>query len=160
MDAEVQKRLRWVELFRHIKNCSVVCLKCGISRPTLRKWVRRFEDEGTEGLAAKSRRPKSSPATKILDQPRAWIRELRNRSLGSRRIQSELKRAYDFDVSRTTIDKVLKAMDVKPLSRPRRPRKGSTRYARLILGRIESLSHDDQLATWRRQGCPDDRLCR
>jgi hypothetical protein len=69
-------------------------------------------------LAAKSRRPKSSPATKILDQHRAWIRELRNRSLGSRRIQSELKRAYDFDVSRTTIDKVLKAMDVKPLSRP------------------------------------------
>jgi transposase InsO family protein len=39
---------------------------------------------------------------------------------------------HDFDVSRTTIDKVLRAMDVKPLSRPRRHRKGSTRYARLI----------------------------
>ena len=72
-----------------------------------------------------SRKPKSSPATKILDQHREWIRELRNRSLGSRRIQNELKRVYDFDLSRTTIDKVLRAMDVKPLSRPRRPRKGS-----------------------------------
>jgi hypothetical protein len=81
-----------------------------------------------------SRKPKSSPASKILDQHREWIRELRNRSLGSRRIQNELKRVHDFDLSRTTIDKVLRAMDVKPLSRPRRPRKGSTRYARLIPG--------------------------
>jgi len=134
MDAEARKRLRWVELFLQVKNCSIVCLRCGISRPTLRKWLRRYEDKGAEGLIGESRKPKSSPATKILDQHRAWIRELRNRCLGSRRIQSELKRAHDFDVSRTTIDKVLRAMDGKPLSRPRRHRKGSTRYARLIPG--------------------------
>lgn len=134
MDAEARKRLRWVELFLQVRNCSIVCLKCGISRPTLRKWLRRYEGKGTEGLIGESRKPKSSPATKILVQHREWIRELRNRCLGSRRIQSELKRAHDFDVSRTTIDKVLRAMDVKPLSRPRRHRKGSTRYARLIPG--------------------------
>jgi transposase len=134
MDAESRKRLRWVELFHRIENCSIVCLKCGISRPTLRKWVRRFRDKGGQGLVSGSRKPKSSPATKILDQHREWIRELRHRSLGSRRIQNELKRVHDFDLSRTTIDKVLRAMDVKPLSRPRRPRKGSTRYARLIPG--------------------------
>ena len=103
MDAEARKRLRWVELFLQVKNCSIVCLRCGISRPTLRKWLRRYEDKGAEGLIGESRKPKSSPATKILDQHRAWIRELRNRCLGSRRIQSELKRAHDFDVSRTTI---------------------------------------------------------
>jgi transposase len=113
-----------MELFLRIRNCSIVCRKCSISRPTLRKWVRRFEDQGTEGLVAKSRRPKSSPATKVLDQHRAWIRELRDRGLGSRRIQSELKRVHDFDVSRTTIDKVLRAMNVKPLSRSRRNRRG------------------------------------
>ena len=115
MDVEARKRLRWVELFLHIKNCSIVCLKCGISRPTLRKWLRRYEKKGAEGLVAESRKPKSSSATKILVQYREWIRELRNRWLGSRRIQSELKRAHDFDVSRTTIDKVLRAMNVKPL---------------------------------------------
>jgi transposase InsO family protein len=81
-----------------------------------------------------SRKPKFSPAAKILDQHRGWIRSLRLRNLGSRRIQSELKRVHDFDVSRTTIEKVLRAMNVKPLSRPRRPRKGSTRYARHIPG--------------------------
>jgi transposase-like protein len=72
-----------------LRNCSIVCLKCGISRPTLRKWLRRYEDKGTEGLIGESRKPKSSPATKILVQHLEWIRELRNRCLGSRRIQSE-----------------------------------------------------------------------
>jgi transposase InsO family protein len=134
MDAEVRKRLRWVELFLQVKNCSVVCLKCGISRPTLRKWLQRYKEKGVDGLIAESRRPKSSPATKIHDQHRKWIRELRDRRLGSRRIQSELKRVHDFNISRTTIDKILRGMDAKPLSRPRRSGKGRTRYARLIPG--------------------------
>jgi hypothetical protein len=43
MDADAQKRLRWVELFLKLKNCGVVCLLCGISRPTLREWIERFE---------------------------------------------------------------------------------------------------------------------
>jgi transposase len=127
MDAEIRKRLRWVEFFLRLENYSVVCLKCGISRPTLRKWVRRYRQQGVKGLSSGSRRPKSSPAVKILDHHRGWIRELRKRRLGSRRIQNELKRVHDFDVSRTTIEKVLRAMDVKPLSRPRRPRNGGTR---------------------------------
>jgi transposase InsO family protein len=134
MDAEIRKRLRWVELFLRLENCSVVCLKCGISRPTLRKWVRRYQERGIEGLCSGSRRPKSSPAVKILDHHRGWIRELRKRRLGSRRIQNELKRVHDFGVSRTTIEKVLRAIDAKPLSRPRRPRNGGTRYAKLIPG--------------------------
>ena len=36
--------------------------------------------------------------------------------------------------SSATIEKVLRAMNVKPLSRPRRPRNGGRRYARLIPG--------------------------
>jgi transposase InsO family protein len=134
MDAEIRKRLRWVELFLRLGNYSVVCLKCGISRPTLRKWVRRYQEQGLQGLCSASRRPRSSPRVKILDDHRTWIRELRKRRLGSRRIQNELQRVHDFDVSRTTIEKVLRAMDCKPLSRPRRPRNGGTRYAKLIPG--------------------------
>jgi len=134
MDAEIRKRLRWVELFLRIENHSVVCLKCGISRPTLRKWVRRYREQGMEGLSSGSRRPKSSPAVKILGRHREWIRDLRKRRLGSRRIQNELKRVHDFTVSRTTIEKVLRATDAGPLLRSRRPRKGSTRYAKHIPG--------------------------
>ncbi len=91
MDAEARKRLRWVELFLKTKNQSLTCLKCGIARPTLRMWVRRYEQEGVEGLSDHSRRPISSPALKISELQRAWIRKLRTRNLGSRRIQNELR---------------------------------------------------------------------
>ena len=134
MKNEVRKRLGWVELFLRLENHTVVCRKCGISRPTLRKWVRRYRERGVSGLSSLSRRPKSSPLVKVLDHHREWIGELRKRRLGSRRIQSELQRNHNFELSRTTIEKVLRGLDVKPLSRPRRPRNGGTRYARHIPG--------------------------
>ena len=49
MDNDVRKRLRWVQLFEELKNGTQVCLKCGISRPTLRKWVDRYRERGVAG---------------------------------------------------------------------------------------------------------------
>ena len=56
------------------------------------------------------------------------------RRLGSRRIQSELDRSHGFQISRTTIDKVLAESGTVPLLRTRRNRKATTRYARQIPG--------------------------
>ena len=134
MDSDVRKRLRWVQLFEELKNCTQVCLKCGISRPTLRKWLERYRQDGVDGLVAESRRPDTSPATRISERERQWIIELRSRGLGSRRIQSELKRSHDFYVSRPTIEKVLHTCEPRPrLVRPP-ARKGSKRYAKEIPG--------------------------
>jgi transposase InsO family protein len=111
-----------------------VCLKCGISRPTLHKWLDRYQERGLDGLVGESRRPDTSPNTRISDREREWIVQLRARGLGSRRIQSELKRSHDFDVSRPTIEKVLKTCEPRPrLARPP-ARKGSRRYAKEIPG--------------------------
>ena len=134
MDSDVRKRLRWVRLFDELKNCTKVCLKCGISRPTLRKWLERYQQGGLDGLVAESRRPDTSPSTRISDREREWIAQLRARGLGLRRIQSELKRSHDFEVSRPTIEKVLKVCE--PLPRVVRPpaRKVSKRYAKEIPG--------------------------
>jgi transposase InsO family protein len=134
MDAEIRKRLRWVKVYDQVKNHSIAALRCGISRPTLRKWVQRYEANGEAGLASRSRRPKSSPARRIGDRERAWILEFRGRRLGSRRIESELSRTHDFKVSRTTIDKVLSEADSKPLTRPRLDRKRVIRYAKEVPG--------------------------
>src|SRR4051794_8334758 len=43
-------------------NVSAVCRELGISRQTFYKWRRRFAAEGLDGLAERSRRPRSSPA--------------------------------------------------------------------------------------------------
>jgi len=134
MNAEIRKRLRWIELYKQIKNHSVVSLKCGISRPTLRKWVRRYEEDGVAGLASKSRRPINSPARRIHARERGWILEFRKRRFGSRRLQSELERTHSFAVSRTTIDKVLNRADVRPLSRGKLNRKQTNRYAKEVPG--------------------------
>jgi hypothetical protein len=77
--------------------------------PTPRKWEDRYHVQGIEGLSGKSRRPLTSPITRNTGRERDWIAALRDHRLGSRRIQSELKRSYGSEVSRTTIEKALKS---------------------------------------------------
>src|SRR5579862_9985270 len=105
MNTEIRKRLRWVQLFEELANYTQVCLRCGISRPTLRKWVSRYRLHGMDGLLGNSRRPLTSPSVRITERERGWIAELRARRLGSRRIQSELRRCQSFEVSRPVIEK-------------------------------------------------------
>jgi transposase-like protein len=54
-------RLGWITLYKQTGNAALVCRRCGISAPTLRKWVRHYELEGEAGLQDRSRRPKTSP---------------------------------------------------------------------------------------------------
>lgn len=134
MGTDVETRLRWVKMFEEVGNASLVCLRCGISRPTLRKWVQRYRERGVDGLAETSRRPHRSPANKMSQQILEWIDELRQRGLGWRRIQSELGRCHDLDRSRATIEKALQTLPQRP--RLRRPpmRKGTRRYAKEVSG--------------------------
>ncbi len=134
MDREIRARLRWVKSYEETGDAGLVCRRCGISRPTLRKWSRRYKAEGLAGLESRSRRPKTSPARKITREDEKRILALRvKRRLGSRRIQNELKRLYSCSLSLATIHKVLRKHQVKPLKRKRRilnPR----RYSRPIPG--------------------------
>ena len=52
MDART--RLGWIRLYERVRNAGLVCRRCGISRPTLRKWWRRYQAEGEAGLEARS----------------------------------------------------------------------------------------------------------
>jgi len=121
MDQEIRKRLKWVKLYQELGNAGTVCLRCGISRPTLRKWIKRYEENGLEGLKSHSRRPNNSPNRKVLEQHEEWIKDLReNRKLGARRIQSELIRHRSFKLSLATIHKALQRLEAKPLKRTKR----------------------------------------
>ncbi|MEN7549451.1 helix-turn-helix domain-containing protein, partial [Rapidithrix thailandica] len=93
MDLEQNKRLKWVKLYEKYGDAGKVCLKCGISRPTLRKWVNRYRENGIEGLLDYSKRPHNSPKTKISTDIEHLILEYRHkRKLGARRLQIELQR--------------------------------------------------------------------
>jgi len=134
MDQDVRMRLKWVELFAGTGNSSVTCLRCGISRPTLRKWWTRFQVEGLEGLKSKSRKPNSSPAKKVFEQEKHRILSMRtDRKLGARRIQNELLRLHETHLGLATIQKVLTRSGSAPLKRKRKD-KTWNRYSRPIPG--------------------------
>ena len=61
----VRLRLKWVAAYREVGDAGAVCRRFGISRPTLRKWLRRFDAQGEAGLEELSRRPRTSPARKV-----------------------------------------------------------------------------------------------
>ena len=75
MDART--RLGWIRLYEEIGNAGVVCRRCGISHPTLRKWWRRYQAEGEVGLEARSHRPHTSPNRKVFAEEEALILRLR-----------------------------------------------------------------------------------
>ena len=68
MEAVLKARLKWVELYQETEDAGYVCKRCGISRPTLRKWHKRYQKEGIEGLADQSKRPLKSLNQKVDSQ--------------------------------------------------------------------------------------------
>lgn len=134
MTPEEKKRLLWVKLYQETGDAGLVCRKCGISRPTLRKWIKRYEGLGEEGLASLSRRPHHSPNQKITEEMKQWILELRkNQNLGARRIQNELKWLHSCSLSLASIHRVLTSQQLPSLRKTRRFRKPK-RYSRPIPG--------------------------
>ncbi|EPF3864902.1 DDE-type integrase/transposase/recombinase, partial [Escherichia coli] len=134
MNREIQQRLQWVKLYETSGDAGFVCRRCGISRPTLRKWWRRYLAQGIAGLESHSRRPKRSPSTKTGTCEVALILELRSqRNLGARRIQSELKRLHSISLAMATIHKVLCQNQVKPVVKLRR-KADFIRYERPVPG--------------------------
>ena len=126
---KIQKaRLGWVKLYEEIGNAGIVCRRCGISRPTLRKWLNRYKKDGTKGLEELSRRPLNSQ-TKVTSKQEKFILLLRNeRKLGVRRVQSEIKRLHDISLSLATIHKIFKKHNLPYLQKKSHYRKQAKRY--------------------------------
>jgi len=133
MDART--RLGWVRLYEEAGNAGLVCRRCGISRPSLRKWWRRYQAEGEAGLRDRSRRPHASPGRKVLAEQEALILRLRREHrFGIKRLRNELARRHGLRLALDTIHKVLVRHGENRLERPRPRRKGSKRYSRPVPG--------------------------
>jgi transposase-like protein len=104
-------------MYEECGNAGLVCRRCGISRPTLRKWAKRYRLNGIASLESQSKHPHSSPDAKITDELRALNLEMRKRrnNLGARRLQTELIRLHQVHLSTGTIHKVLSEASVNRL---------------------------------------------
>ncbi|NQT70452.1 MAG: TSUP family transporter [Desulfobacteraceae bacterium] len=84
MNREIKARLKWIELYKETRNAGLVCRHCGILRPTLRKWFRRYDELGVDGLYNKSTRSLRSPNKKETGEQERLILDLRRkRKLGA-----------------------------------------------------------------------------
>ena len=134
MNKEIQQRLGWIKLFEDTNDAGLVCRRCGISRPTLRKWWKRYSEQGIEGLASQSKRPLKSPNTKVNQHIEDLLLQMRSsRNLGARRLQTELMRLHQISLSLATIHKVLTNHQVKPIKKFRR-KADYLRYERPLPG--------------------------
>jgi transposase-like protein len=61
-DPAERRRLGWITAYQALGDAGAVCRRFGVSRLTLRQWLRRYEAAGEVGLRAHSRRPHHSPA--------------------------------------------------------------------------------------------------
>jgi len=134
MSREEFQHLTWVKMYEQTGDAGLTCRRCGISRPTLRKWLNRYVKDGKAGLSSHSRKPHISPNTKVSIKEERLILALRlGRKLGARRLQSELKRLHEITLSLATIHKVLVKNGCKPLLRYRK-KADYIRYFRLLPG--------------------------
>jgi transposase InsO family protein len=135
MDSKIKLRLNWIKLYKQIGNAGQTCQHYGISRFTLRKWYKRYEELGEQGLSDFSSKPINSPLQKRDETNERLVLDLRkSRSLGARRLQNELKRLHDISFSTATIHKVLKKHNIGYLKLKRHYRKQIKHYSRKILG--------------------------
>jgi transposase InsO family protein len=134
IEHDLRTRLKWVQLYQSTNDAGLVCRRCGISRPTLRKWWRRFQTDGEDGLHEHSRCPRKTPPPKVTEHYEKLILQFRReRNLGAKRIQAELLRHHDWRISTATIWKVLARHQVPPLRRHRTPQ-SPIRYSRPVPG--------------------------
>jgi len=111
-------RLAWMQAYESTGSVTAVCTAFDISRPTFRKWYRRYQAQGVDGLEEPSRRPASSPNRKVFEREEQLILALRQQRLGIQKIRAALQR-QNISLSTDTILKVLRRAG-EPALRPAR----------------------------------------
>lgn len=109
-DVTARRRLSWIVAYQALGDGGV-CRRLGVSRPTLRKRLRRYAAEGEAGLRERSRRPHCSAVLKVDNVQEARILELRReRRLGAKRLRNELQRLHAVRLSAATITRCWRGM--------------------------------------------------
>mgnify|MGYP005661199265 CR=1 FL=1 len=122
-------RLRWLDFyFAHGRNASLTARRFGISRETVRRWVRRFDPRDLTTLEDGSRRPHRVRASATPDGVVRRIVELRRRhpAWSKYKLHALLAREGIF-ASASTIGRILKRYD---LVRTRKKRYKRTKLER------------------------------
>ncbi|WP_341751919.1 MULTISPECIES: helix-turn-helix domain-containing protein [unclassified Candidatus Tisiphia] len=99
MDAKIKLRLSCIKLYKQLEHAGKVCEHYGISRFTLRKWYKRYEVLGKNGLCDISSKPKNFPFQKRSEVDENLILDLFRKSL----VRKGVKETLHLEPQRTLI---------------------------------------------------------
>jgi len=95
----LEARRMIVESYSMCANISAVSRELGTSRQVVRKWLRRYQEEGAKGLRDRSRRPHISPRKTIWRVERLVSKLRKETGYGRRRLAWILRRDYNIHLS-------------------------------------------------------------
>lgn len=112
----IKLRLKWLRYFKKYRNIAKTSRYFGISRQTFYKWLKRYKNYDRKSLIDQSRKPKNIKY-KITLETYKIIKELRiNKQWGPFKISKYLKNERDFNLSPSSIYKILRKNKISRLS--------------------------------------------
>ncbi len=111
-------------------NVSMTCRYFGITRQAFYKWLRRYEEQGLEGLRDRSRRPHVIPHATKPEVIGKIVYLRRNYHFGPHKIAMYLGRYHDIEVSPSGVWRILKRLDMNRLPASQRYRRHVDRWKR------------------------------
>jgi len=108
-------RLRAVELFRKTGDVKLVCSLFGMSRPTLYRWIKRFDPQDLRSLKEKSRKPNHVRTPKWPSQLVIAVRELREEwaGCGKDKLVPLLRDEKGMSASASTVGRIISHLKKK-----------------------------------------------
>ena len=125
---------RRLAIIRHAQevtgNVSLTCRYFGITRQAHYTWLRRYEEQGPEGLRDRSRRSRVSPNATKAEVVGKIVYLRQHYHFGPHKISMYLKRYHEIQVSPSGIWGILKRLDMSRLPASQRYRRHVDRWNR------------------------------
>lgn len=111
-------KLEWIIFYHTVgnKNAQATAIHFGITRKTLHKWLKRFDEKNLLTLEEYSRRPENARKWMVTGIEDANIKKLRkdNMELGKKKLKVLYKRKYSVDISTWKIERVIRRYKLYP----------------------------------------------
>jgi transposase InsO family protein len=128
---EVRRRLAIIQHAEEVTgNIAMTCRYYGISRQVYYRWLRRYREQGIDGLRDLSRRPHYSPNATHVDVVGKILYLRKNYHFGPGKISMYLKRYHDVEVSQSGVWRILKRLDLNRLPASQRYKRLDKRWQR------------------------------
>ncbi len=103
LSKDAQLKLEWIIFYQTLGNKKVLptARHFGITRKTLHKWIKRFDEKHLSSLEEQSRASQKTRKREITPEQRARIRQLRNKHIrwGKMKLKKRYKKRYGEDIS-------------------------------------------------------------